>query len=107
MEITIFWTDFSKIELQKIFSYYKENANLKVAKKLVLGIVDKTTILKTHPNIGTKEELLKARKEGFRYLLFKNYKIIYWLNIAQNRIEIADVFDTRQNPVKMKNVKLK
>jgi plasmid stabilization system protein ParE len=105
MEITIFWTDFSKTALQKIFSYYKENASINVAKNLVLAIVGKTTILKTHPNIGAKEELLKERKENFRYLLFKNYKIIYWINMEKNRIEIADVFDTRQNPVKMRKLK--
>ncbi len=47
MELKIYWTDFSKNELRKIFSYYKE----------------------------------------------------------KNRIEISDVFDTRQNPIKMKENK--
>jgi plasmid stabilization system protein ParE len=105
MELKIYWTDFSKNELRKIFSYYEENASLRIATNLVLGIENKTTILKSHPNIGQKEELLKNRKQEFRYLVFKNYKIIYWLNKERNRIEISDVFDTRQNPVKMKKVK--
>jgi plasmid stabilization system protein ParE len=105
MELKIYWTDFSKNELRKIFSYYEENASLKIATNLVLGIENKTTILKSHPNIGQKEELLKNRKQEFRYLVFKNYKIIYWLNKEKNWIEISDVFDTRQNPVKMKKVK--
>ena len=101
MELKIYWTDFSKNELQKIFSYYKENASLQVAHKLVLEIEKKTNILKTHPNIGQKEELLITRKQGFRYLVHENYKIIYWINLEKTRIEISDVFDTRQNPIKI------
>ena len=30
---------------------------------------------------------------------------IYWVNKDQLRVEISDVFDTRQNPVKVKNIK--
>ena len=45
------------------------------------------------------------RDQEFRYLLYKNYKIIYWLNIKENRIEINDVFDTLQNPIKIQREK--
>ena len=30
---------------------------------------------------------------------------IYWINTNKNRIEITDVFDTRQNPIKIKRTK--
>jgi len=30
-------------------------------------------------------------------------KIVYWTNTKKNRIEITDVFDTRQNPIKLLN----
>ena len=105
MELKIYWTEFSKYELQKIFSYYKENASLRVAKSLISGITKKVLILKNQPNIGQKEELLKDRKQEFRYLVYKNYKIIYWINHEKNWIEITDVFDTRQNPIKMKEIR--
>ena len=39
------------------------------------------------------------------YLIYKNYKIIYLVTLEKNIIEIFDVFDTRQNPVKMSRVK--
>ncbi len=65
-------------------------------------IVDKTASLEFQDDIGQQEELLSHRKEKFRYLVFKNYKIIYWFNEQKNRIEISDVFDARQNPVKIK-----
>ena len=103
MELKIYWTDFSKIQLRKIFSYYHENASLQVAQKLTTGLVEKTIILSTRPGIGQKEKLLKDREQEFRYLVFKNYKIIYWINYYKNQVEISDIFDTRQNPIKMKS----
>jgi len=85
MELEIYWTSFSKKQLKMIFSYYVKKVSLIVARKLVLGIVDKTKILKTQANIGQKEELLKNREQEFRYLVFKNYKIIYWINTEKSR----------------------
>lgn len=105
MELKIYWTEFAKKQLQEIFEYYKEKVSLKVANKLVVGIVQKTINLKTQPEIGALEELLNKRKEKFRFLVYKHYKIIYWINKLENRIEIVDVFDTRQNPIKLKRNK--
>lgn len=101
MEIKVFWTDFAKQELKKIHDFYKKEASTNIAQKLVRKIEGATHILATHPNAGHKEELLAERKEGFRYIVHKNYKIIYWLNKEINQVEITDVFDTRQNPVKI------
>jgi len=79
MELKIFWTDFSKKELQKIFEYYKENTTLKVAKDLTIGITKETLKLTKHPEIGQIEKLLVDRPSGFRYLVYKNYKITRWV----------------------------
>ncbi len=105
MELTLFWTDFSQQELEKIYQYYREKAGTRIAKNLVNGIYNETLILKNQPKIGQPEELLKNRKEEFRYLIYKNYKVIYWINNKENRIEINDVFDTRQNPIKIEREK--
>jgi len=102
MELRIKWTDFSKKELKNIFEYYKEKAGINVAKKLVSGIAKETLKLKKQPTIGQEEELLKNDPRELRYLVYKNYKIIYLVLLEKNRIEIVDVFDTRQNPVKLK-----
>ncbi|MDP2891072.1 MAG: type II toxin-antitoxin system RelE/ParE family toxin [Bacteroidota bacterium] len=101
MGLKIYWTDFSKSELHQIFDYYKETASLRIARKLVLEITKAVLKLKEQPNIGQKEKLLLNRKEEFRYLVCKNYKVLYWLNESENRIEITDIFDTRQNPSKI------
>ncbi len=101
----IFWTSFAKKELKNIFDYYKIKATPRIAKNLVTEIVNKTNALDFQSKIGQTEELLSDRKEDFRYLVSKNYKIIYWLNYEKNRIEIVDIFDTRQNPIKIEREK--
>jgi plasmid stabilization system protein ParE len=105
MELKLYWTNFSQKELEKIYEYFQEKAGNRTAKKLVEGIYNETLKLKKQPKIGQTEELLKNRKQEFRYLVFKNYKIIYWINSKENRIEINDVFDTRQNPIKIERKK--
>ncbi len=105
MGLTVYWTDFAKNELRKIFDYHKEKVSLKVAKRIVQQIIGETKKLSNFPEIGPIEQLLEERAQTFRYIISTNYKIIYWTNETKNRIEIADVFDSRQNPKKLKRNK--
>jgi len=105
MELRIFWTDFAKEELKKIFDYYAVEANLKTANKIAIKIIDSADKLKDFPKLGEIEKLLENRKVEYRSLIVSNYKIIYWLNLSKNWIEIMDVFDTRQNPKTIKRAK--
>lgn len=102
MELKVFWTAFAEKELFQIYDYYKDRASKRVAKKLASGIWDASHKLQKHPEIGQIEDLLISRKQEFRYLVYKNYKLIYWINNNKHRIEIMDVFDVRQNPKKIK-----
>jgi len=99
------WTEFAVQQLEEIFEYYRKKASLETARKTVNRIADATLILTEQPEIGQIEELLKNSHQSFRYLLVKNYKIIYWLNQKNETVEIIDVFDTRQNPLKLQRVK--
>jgi len=104
MEIMkVFWTDTARNQLEDIFNYFSEKANLKTAKKIIEKIIDRTIQLENNPLSGTKEPLLQQRKFEYRYLVEGHYKIIYWID--GNYIKVASIFDCRQNPVKMKRVK--
>lgn len=105
MGLKIYWTDFAKNELKNIFDHYKKEASLHIARKLLIEITKETLKLTEQPEIGQREELLLNDSKDFRCLIFKNYKIIYWINLKKNWIEILDVFDTRQNPVNIKRTK--
>ena len=102
MELRVFWTDTARFQIEDIFNYYKDKASIRVARKLVKQIIDRTIQLEKNPESGSKEPLLTDRKFEYRYLVEGNYKIIYW--IEDNYIKIATVFDCRQNPEKMKNL---
>lgn len=101
MEIKILWTDFAKSAVRSIYDYYLEHVSRSLARKLVIGIVTETKQLQYQPKMGTLEPLLEKDPRDFRYILYKSYKIIYWFNEDREAIEIVDVFDSRQNPVKI------
>jgi plasmid stabilization system protein ParE len=105
MGLEILWSQFAEDKLYDIFHYYKFKAGIKIAKKIVNEIVDKTLILEQNSHAGQIEELLIERKQEFRYLVSGNYKIIYYINLETKRIIIANVFDTRQNPLKLNETK--
>jgi plasmid stabilization system protein ParE len=106
MEIAfkILWTDFAINQLKDIFDYHLVKASPNIAQKLVQKIIDATIILEKNPKDGRKEDLLASRPQDFRFLIIKNYKIIYWIDYKFNIVNVSLVFDTRQNPEKIHKV---
>jgi plasmid stabilization system protein ParE len=102
MELKVFWTEIAVEQLENIFDYYKYKASIKVSQRIVNKIIERTIQLKKQPLSGQIEELLVNRKNEYRYVIEEKYKIIYW--IEDNYIKVASVFDTRQNPVKLKEI---
>ena len=105
MEVTPFWTEFAVNELDKIFNYYSAKTSKKLARKIVKEIVQETILLPNFPDMGRDEELLVEKKIEYKYILHKNYKVIYFNNRLKKRIDIVDVFSTNQDPVKIKRKK--
>ncbi|TPG42111.1 type II toxin-antitoxin system RelE/ParE family toxin [Flavobacterium pectinovorum] len=101
MGLTVYWTQLTQDKLEDIFEYYKFKAGIKVAQTLVNGIIDSSLSLEINAYSGQKEVLLSTRAEDFRYLVFKNYKIIYWIDEARQLVYVSNIFDTRQNPQKL------
>ena len=103
MEITfkVLWTDFAINQLKDIFDYHLIKASPNIAQKLIQKIIDSTIILEGNPKSGRKEDLLNNRTQEFRFIIVKNYKIIYWIDYEFSIINISMVFDTRQNPTKI------
>lgn len=101
MGLKVYWTDFAKNGLKNIFDYHRKKVSLKIAKQITEKIIRKGEGLSNFPDIGSVEQLLEEMPQNFRYVISTNYKIIYWVNDDKNRIEILDIFDTRQNPEKI------
>lgn len=105
LKLKLNWTLFARGELYKIFQYYKSKSSLKTAISTVEEISKQVLILEKFPFIGQKEELLADSKQDFRYLLYSNHKIVYYVNLELNLVEIVDIFDCRQEPLKIKRTK--
>lgn len=105
MGLKIYWTDSAKIEVKSIYVFLKRGASAGVAKKITKEITDQVKLLIDQPYLGKVEQQLINSSREFRHLIYSNYKIIYWINLDKNQIEIWDVFDCRQEPVKIKRIK--
>jgi len=97
----VIWLAFAKHILSEIYEYHIDVAGKRIARNLIKNIVKETLTLKSQPQIGQVEIGLEDRPQQFRYLIYKSYKIVYWINSELNQIEITDVFDARQNPQKI------
>ncbi len=105
-ETSIQWTPFALSCLDEIYDYvaYKEKSN-DPAFKLVNTIFEKVDQLKTFPESGQTEPLLKAIGQDSRYLIVASYKIIYEYHPIHKTVIVTDIFHTRQQPGKITRTK--
>lgn len=104
MHLKILWSITAAKRLDDIFNYYEFAAGNIVAKRIVSKILSDINYLSKQPFIGQVEPLLINRKITYRYLLTGNFKTIYSVDEINNRVKIADIFDTRQNPQKIESI---
>ncbi len=94
------WTEIAKKNIRKLYKFYSKTASEEVAKKILEPLFPFVLTLKEINLIGQEEADLKHLKSGHRYLVFGHNKIIY--KLKSEKIYITHVFDTRQDPVKLK-----
>ena len=94
------FTDLAKLQLKEITEYYKAVASNKVSKKIRKSLISRIKLLQNFSKIGPVEHFLENLTHEYRYLVEGNYKIIY--TIENDVIYIVAIFDTRQDPQKMK-----
>jgi plasmid stabilization system protein ParE len=92
----IVWTSLAKLQLKDIFEYFNfRNKSKSYSFKLNTLIQTELKILLKQPNIGKKTDSINVRG-----LLIENYYVFYETN--ENHIIILSVWDTRQNPKRLK-----
>ena len=96
----IIWSVFASKLLKDIYYYHEVNASITIAQNILSDIFNSTKQLEFFPESGQIEENLRKLIEGHRYLISGNYKIIY--KLIDSKILITDIFDSRQDPGKMK-----
>ena len=92
----IVWTTTAKLQLKAIFEYFNfRNKSKLYSLKLNRLIQIELKILLQQPTIGKKTDSINVRG-----LLIENYYIFYQIN--ETHIIILSIWDTRQNPKRLK-----
>ena len=102
--MTIKWYIEAVGDLDKIYGYYVTK-NPRAAAMLYNKILDAVEILKTQPYAAAVEQMLIGCIENYRSLVVENYKVVYF--IKDDLVLIVQIFDCRQNPIKLKNTTLR
>lgn len=101
-KLTVVWSDFAATQLEVTYHFIRIETNKDLAKKEVNQILESTDNLAIFPNSGKIEPTLINETKEYRFLVKGHYKIIYTIEYELNEIRILDLFDSRQNPSKIK-----
>ena len=95
----VIWSVRSLRDLDKAHDLLSEDS-LPSANRTVETVLERVDQLEQFSKSGPVEPSLAHRKKEHRYLVCGHYKIIY--RIEKQKVFIIRVFDTRQNPKKLK-----
>lgn len=93
-------TDYAIAHLVESVQLTTGDMNLERKEALVESVIREADRLLMFPNAGQVEELMGIRPHIYRRLVVGNFKIIY--RIEGEMIYVTDIFDTRQDPKRMR-----
>ena len=94
------YTEQALISLEEALEFIAPKVSYEKIIEIRDQILDTADILLEQPLAGQREYLLEHLELGHRRLVEGHYKIIY--RVVGQYIYITDIFDSRQDPVKMK-----
>lgn len=95
------WSRKALRELDIAIGYCEEQFGTRIALRFYQTITDFEVRLSANPSLGYPEPLLAGRSRNYRSLLVHaHFKLVYY--IAEDVIKIADLWDTRRDPDKLK-----
>ena len=96
----VVWSAWALQQLDEIHAWYRTQASAAVADHIVEDILAVTRLLEQFPYGGQVEPWLAQQGLGHRRVVVGNYKVVY--RVLEDEVRIVDVFDSRQDPLKMK-----
>src|SRR5258708_7072973 len=96
----LFYTQQALDSLQECLDFFPSEVPSEKVNEICDRILAKADKLLINPHIGQVEEYLEHLDKSHRRVIEGNYKIIY--RIENEIIYVTDIFDSRQDPAKMK-----
>jgi plasmid stabilization system protein ParE len=91
--------------VKKIYTFYLSKDE-RVANKILVDINVSVERLAIFPRLAAKEPLLAECEVDFRSLVVRRlFKVVYYIDEQNDKIAIITVFDCRQDPQKLKEIK--
>lgn len=97
--MNVFLSELAESKLLKINDYLLENWNLKVRNDFISLLTSKIEQISKQPESCLKSSDFKGL---YKCVVTKQTTFYYRINSIENEIEIITLFDTRQNPDKIK-----
>jgi addiction module RelE/StbE family toxin len=94
--IKIVWDNEAKADLKLIFEFIKLQS-VSGAKKIISDRIKQSKSIHFSEQYQTDEFL----EEPFRRMFVGNYRIVYKIH-SETEIRILQIFDSRQNPIKLR-----
>jgi len=96
---SLFWSDRALTDLQNTLNYLSENWTARELKFFSNRLDKRINLIIQFPNLFPSSDKRKSIK---RSVLTKHITVYYQVNPRKNIITILSLFDTRQNPDKLK-----
>ena len=94
------YTEQAIVSLQECLDFFPLEVPTEKVNEIRDRILAKADKLVENPYIGQQEEYLEHLGQSHRRVIEGNYKIIY--KVGDEAIVITDIFDSRQDPEKMR-----
>jgi plasmid stabilization system protein ParE len=93
----VVWTEQAEEALNKTVTFIHDEFGYNAARRYVKSVYNVGNLLASNPHLGHLEPLLADLTIGYRSIVVNRLsKLIY--RIVDDRIEIADLWDTRREP---------
>ncbi len=95
----VFLSELTERKLLKLSEYLIENWNIKTRDKFISKLSEKINQISIQPNSCPKSSEFENL---YKCVVTKQTTFFYRINLDKDEIEIITIFDTRQNPDKLK-----
>ncbi len=96
MDREIVWTKEALTNFQKVVEYLQLNWSVKVAEEFIEIVGHRVQVLTSFPMIGVSS---KKKSDLRKFVLTQHNMLVYRIRVK--RIILLNIYDTRQDPVKI------
>lgn len=89
---------------EKIIAFYAKNYGTQAITNLTDKFETKAHSIERFPESGTPEPLASGLKLTYRFFYISSFlKVIYYVDYEEDCIKVADIWDARMSPQKLRN----